>query len=489
MKIGEFCAKDARHIEIVSGEGFRALAQHLVMIGASYGNIDIHSILPHPTTVSRNIFRIHKTLHAEVFPAINQAIESEECSSTTDMWTEKYKNNPFLTMTVHFFDEDFVLKKQVLFTSKYTQRDKTGISVLNELMKQFENVRFRSESLKKIHFVTDHGSNMVKALKGLYIRDDCRAHRLNTILANTFESEDVPLVFTKIIKSCKNIVRHLKQSEKMNQLSKTLVQECKTRWNTKLEMIESIICQYAEVMELLPHDLCIKWAFDVALARRVVQFLTPFKEATKSLEGDTYPTACKVLLWWEHLSKHLNEENFECEPMKILGRVATKFFTAKYPIDMNNKIACFLDPRYRFLKMLPKIDRDEVYEEIKLQLEDTPNECEPPPAKRTRLSCYEEGSEDFRDIDEFEAYMQTANYTEYLHSSQKVHLVELFWRSNKNRFPKLYKMAKRRLHVPASSGSSERNFSDAGRVCNKSRANTKPDQLDKLLFLKANMKL
>lgn len=360
------------------------------------------------------------------------------------MWTEKHKVNPFIAMTVHFFDDDFVLKKYVLFTAKYVQNNKSGKNVLKELTEQFENLGFKKEYLKKIRFVTDHGSNMVKALKDSYMRDDCRAHRLNTILANTFESDDVPLIILKVLTCCKNIVRHLKQSETMNQLAKALVQECKTRWNTKLGMIESITSQYERVMELLTEKQYQKWSFDVHLAKEIISFLIPFKEATKSLEGDTYPTACKVLLWWDHLSNHLKEENFASTPMKSVVRIARGFFQLKYPIDINNKVACFLNPRYRFLKMLSIVERDEVYDEvIRLLLElpqsQSEDNLQEPPAKRSRLSVFEESFEDYANDNEFELYLKTANYSDYLSPKRnKKHLVELFWRNNQHRFPKLF---------------------------------------------------
>lgn len=260
-------------------------------------------------------------------------------------------------------------------------------------------------------------------------------------------------------------------------------------------MIESITSQYEQVMELLTEKQYKKWSFDVPLAKEFVLFLTPFKEATKSLEGDNYPTACKVLLWWEHLSNHLNENNFVRSPLKALARTARGFFQLKYPIDLNNKVACFLDPRYRFLKMLTNVERDEVYNEVKRLLLELPhpqpeNDVQEPPAKKSKLSVFEESLEDFDNNDEFELYIQTANYSEYLDTkNNEKHLVELFWRNNKHHFPKLFKLARRRLHVPASSGTSERNFSDAGRVYDKRRTNTKPELMDNLLSLKSSLAL
>lgn len=497
QKIVEFCGKDARPMEIVAGSGFQSLAQFLVRIGSEHGNIDVCRILPHPTTVSRHIPDVKKAVSEKIFPVIRKAMINYECSATTDIWTDDFKKNSFMAMTVHFFDENFFLKKHVLFTSIFGDSNETkkiikksGQNIEREMINSFESLGYERELLKKVKFVTDLGSNVVLALKG-YHRNDCKLHRLNTILQNTFDSDDVPLIITKTLKICKRIVSHLKQSGKMNKLPKAVVQECDTRWNTNLGMLQSIITQYEQIMELLTVEQRSKWYLDVDLAKEIASFLTPFKEATLSLEGDTYVTSSKILLWWENLSMHLKEENFISSPVKRLVTIAKTFFTQKYEINMENKIACFLDPRYRFLKMLPEDERIDVFNEIKRQLRESCGTTDDePPTKKSRFAIYEECSGDRKSIDEFEIYMQNADFADYLNTTEnKKHLVELFWRNNKEKFPKLYLLAKRSLHVPASSSSSESVFSCSGDTYGKKRTNLKPKNLDDLVFLKKNLEI
>lgn len=109
-KLVEFCAKDLRPFEIVSGEGFRNVVQHIWSLGAFYGNKDITCILPHPTTISRNVASIKNKIQQQVVPVIENAIKHMECSASTDMWTEKHKQNHFSTMTTHYFDENLRLR-------------------------------------------------------------------------------------------------------------------------------------------------------------------------------------------------------------------------------------------------------------------------------------------------------------------------------------------------------------------------------------------
>lgn len=54
-KCVEFVCQDIRPYDTVSGNGFNQLAQHLVDTAAKIRKFDVIEILPHPTTVSRNI--------------------------------------------------------------------------------------------------------------------------------------------------------------------------------------------------------------------------------------------------------------------------------------------------------------------------------------------------------------------------------------------------------------------------------------------------
>ena len=62
-----------------------------------------------------------------------------------------------------------------------------------------------------------------------------------------------------------------------------------------------------------------------------------------------------------------------------------------------------------------------------------------------------------------------------------------FWRENERRYPKLSKMARKYLAVPATSAPSERLFSRTGNIDNKLRCSLLPENVNKLSFLSAIM--
>ena len=63
-----------------------------------------------------------------------------------------------------------------------------------------------------------------------------------------------------------------------------------------------------------------------------------------------------------------------------------------------------------------------------------------------------------------------------------------WWRKNEDRYPKLSKAAKRIHCIPTTSTPSERIFSKAGFIINKTRSALLPANVNKLVFLAHNLR-
>jgi hypothetical protein len=211
---------------------------------------------------------------------------------TTDMWTDNYRRRSYIAFTLHFCNAEYELKSVVLKTVLFTGSH-TGENIKKEMIDT--TTEFGLES-KKIIYVTDNGSNIVKActLAG-FERMGCIAHGVHNLITVDGMSKSSSL--TRIVKEVKDIVhafvyktqlleeegRKMVQEQLIDQIAgedidienidydhydddvvagddadkaavslaedqragsqytTTLKKECPTRWNSLLTMLESLL--------------------------------------------------------------------------------------------------------------------------------------------------------------------------------------------------------------------------------------------------------
>lgn len=264
QKCVQFCSQDIRPMDIVAGSGFKNLANYLISVGSKYGEVSAENLLPHPTTVQRNMLKITDIKREVVIDHVRSFIEEELVAATTDMWTDNYKKMSYISLTLHFI-EDWKLKMNNVYTGQFPiEERKTGENIRKCLKKFFVSWRIDSPQnniLTKLTWVTDQGSNIKSALEGVN-RINCAAHMLSNTLKHTFDTkflmgEDENCVTRPIINlihTSKTLVGYMKRTGDVNKLSKTLVQETEIRWNTRLVMLVSIEEQYEEIIKLYENE-------------------------------------------------------------------------------------------------------------------------------------------------------------------------------------------------------------------------------------------
>lgn len=169
------------------------LVNFFLDIGAKYGSTDndINGI-PHPTTVSRHIISTATKIRKVFFKDVYSLINNGYCASTCDMWTDNYKKNNYMSITLHYIDQNWILNNCLLYTGKYlSQGLKTGENIkkcMTNFFKLSEDAdeNYGSDLMQFITFVTDQGTNMISALRN-YNRLNCTAHLINTVLRNHFD--------------------------------------------------------------------------------------------------------------------------------------------------------------------------------------------------------------------------------------------------------------------------------------------------------------
>ncbi|KAH7939474.1 hypothetical protein HPB52_012780 [Rhipicephalus sanguineus] len=325
-----------RPFDAVCDDGFLNVADELIAIGAKYGSISARTVIPHPTTVSRRVSEVANELREVVMPEIQSAMKEGRCSMTLDMWTNDHKKIAYITATAHYVSVKWELMSLVLFTSDFPPERKTGENIRKEIVRRSAKLGIDEGMLSNVVFVTDQGANIISALRP-YARMNCCAHVLNTVLRNAFDD------------------RYLAQElpDLLGQLQ-------------KLAMIKSVLSQYDAIENLLDSrgNLLLE-DVNKTLLTEVTEFLEPFKEASEKLEQDNVVTVPLVLMFYTKLKKHLTADSTDSREVCELKSRTLEFFQIKLPIEEPHKVATFLWPPFRHLRVLDEQERKSVHDREK----------------------------------------------------------------------------------------------------------------------------
>ncbi|RXN36258.1 zinc finger BED domain-containing 1-like protein [Labeo rohita] len=156
--------------------------------------------------------------------------------------------------------------------------------------------------------------------------------------------------------------------------------------------------------------------------------------------------------------------------------------------------AAVLDPRFKKLSFLSDDQRDEAYSVVAELAEsltdrscqeesDTVDPGPTAPKQDAVMAMLLASDEDEEEQDE------TSEMKVYLKDFTKCNGGPLeWWKKNEDRYPKLSRVAKRFHSIPSTSMPSERIFSKAGFIANKSRSALFPTNVNKLVFLAHNFR-
>nr|XP_039258799.1 uncharacterized protein LOC120335369 [Styela clava] len=312
-------------------------------------------------------------------------------------------------------ETDFNLVGKTLTAAVFPAEDaKTGKNIRRELVWLLVNTfGLEQSSLSRIVWVTNQGSNIVKALEP-YKRISCLDHVINTVLRHGLDkdalSENAPDI-GETITAVKSVVRFTKQSGLAAQLSKTVLQMGETRFSTIYLTLKSVREIYTELFAL---------------------FLWPTFNKLKMM------TPTEVSEVHVHVRTLLEEDGGEANPR---------------PTTVENEM-------------------DEAH---------TSSTLSPPAAKR-KISLFAEW-ENADEDDDAPVRDEVSMYISQRHAMDDDRDLLGWWRTNSCIYPRLAKLARSVLCIPASSSSSERVFSAASRTIDQRRTSLKPGTVDAILFL------
>lgn len=363
------CALDLRPLSLTMGKGFRNFC-HLL-------NPDY--VVPCADTVTKNLLLLYQEQKAKII----ELIANCKVSLTTDLWTS-IGSRSYITLTAHFITEDWQFKTIVLATRPVDDKH-TGENIANCLL----NLKTEFKIEKLVGIVTDNAANMKKAgfhLDGL-IHWFCFSHGLQLAV-----EEGLKLVPVKrATGGAKAMVGHfsrsttataeLKKQQNVEPPAKpfNLIQSVPTRWNSTFFMAERLLKLRLPVFAVLmndkitkPKDRQVLDLNDTAwkVLEDIVPVLRPLKDATEALTKEEAPSLSQVyVILYSLVNQSLAASDDDSPVARNLKSKICDALKKRFDLDDDGRpnkltspaiVATFLDPRYKSLKFLTQVQKQEV---------------------------------------------------------------------------------------------------------------------------------
>ena len=255
---------------------------------------------------------------------------------------------------------------------------------------------------------------------------------------------------------------------------------------------------------------------ETSLLNQLVTVLAPFERVTKKLSKEKAPTAGLILPYSKKLTQvDLAPKESDLPAITRLKAIAKGEMETRYTEPAQRELLCrisALDPRVKSLDWLSDTERDKVFSSLtdeclvlpvkrKVPSVPTPNihvkqepglpQTDPEPGPSTEV-------DDDLDAVIFIRHQLPKSDKEVVSEEVQKYRSEPFfgssqeplswWKLNKEVYPNLSHLMLRYLNVPASSVPSERVFSTAGKVLEKTSASLDPENANILIFLYHNYK-
>jgi len=538
-KIAMMIVKDLRPISFVEGSGFKDLME---FCEPGYN-------IPGRTFFTAKL----EKLQAELKDSLKATLASTKfVAVTSDIWTSA-TNESYISVTVHYIDNSWVLCNRVLAVMPIADRH-TGDNIVKWLLDVIAQYDLSPSKVSAI--VHDNGSNMVAAAKKLealhgWSSVRCVAHTIQLVVNAVLQSVSISDTLT----SARRVVEYFKRSalatsmlhakqEQMSAPDHQMIMDVSTRWNSTLYMIDRLLEQRWPVSAVLSDKghKCqnlseIQWE----MLSTLKSLLEPFEAATVFISGDKYVTASAVVSVIQALRAKMEPAPDDVAYVKQLKEIASTQLTERWPLELdqvtghNRKLfsvvlkSAALDPRFKFNCLSPETARyvrSELAAEAIQYVTRTEVVGLPPVDNEVTVTASERPSTS-SDHD----YSATAVASTSREQSMAAAIDSLFggddvvspdpvpgddavssvddqigslfrearlprqqcplqwWKTNSARYSLLLPLALKYLCIPGSSTPSERTFSVAGLTLNRLRSALSPEHVDMLVVMHANTDL
>lgn len=494
-----FICVDKRPFDIVKGRGFKKLMHQAC---PSFK-------IPHVDTLKAQFNDFYSVMHLKVENIFDNV---DHVALTCDIWSEMMTVTSYLGVTAHYLQDDKLVSRCIA-TVALDQRH-TGDFIAEKLKEICTGIHI---SLNKITaVVTDNGSNMIAGIANFLEKNKhlpCFAHTINLIAEAAMSVDDLGALVSKVrdivkfFKSSVILSDSLRQQQSGSQPLK-LILDVKTRWNSVYYMLQ----RYIELASIVHQILMLNTkapptpsAVEMQNIKTLICILKPLEYVTKELSGEQYVTISKIIPMVNCLKTQINNipvavgdgdgphaSVINTVKKEILKQIERRFGHVEdnYLIAMS----CLLDPRFKNIHFQDAKACAKAISLLRRYIATSPSIISSEHDSDSSLETTYDFWSHHKKLAHTKKQSKTSSLLQFENKDELSHYLSTQvsplsldplkqWEDMKVVFPKLYKLAREFLSIPATSVPSERLFSKAGSTITKTRNRLSPKRLDKLLFL------
>ncbi|XP_029341451.1 zinc finger BED domain-containing protein 1-like [Acyrthosiphon pisum] len=421
-----------------------------------------------------------------------------------------------MAVTVHFIDENCELNSHLLSCSKFSEKH-TSENLKSSLLEITENWGIRK---KIVAYTSDNAANISLAVSLCqWGQHFCFAHNLNLIVQSSLneinETREKVKSIVEFFKRSTNASENLNKMQEQLGFTPTLmlIQDVITRWNSTFDIFQRFVHLKTPIISALSNsnrDVELTLS-DWNTLTQSCDILERFKEITIDLSSEKSVSISKVILYSQALitySTQLSTKDLtpQVNNMVIQLKLEINKRFGNYLHYESNPLlseATFLDPRFKkygfqneqSFKKIKKIVINKG-KRIITQSRSTIDQNVSVPAVVNNI-----GKENsiWQEFDAgVENVVQSLNPTASIIVEVDKYLQEppiprtqdplKWWDNNRQIYPTLYIMMKKRLCIQAASVSSERVFSKSGQIVSTKHSRLLSKKVEQIVFLNYNLK-
>lgn len=362
----DFICYDLRPMHAFSGDGLASLLTNYGKIYSLYSPIEAEAIkdyLPDSKTVMSKVQLAADSIRNELKNIFKEVFGPKGAGGTlsVDMWTDSYRGVSYLGVKAHYITADFkLMSRAIANTGVDANISHTGLNIIDQVNSVLQNYGILENS-EKIMFITDRGPNIKAAFThyGVYDHIFCYLHYICGIIKEGLSKEP----YTKlVISECKSVVTFIKHGHKMPLFAPTLKNPAEPRWSGVITMLKSIMLQWDTLQTVLtPIKDGLQKISNVSIeyVKTLIEFLSPFEQATLELQATRTPTLHLVMMWNDILKDHLEPKTTDCENL-VKVRALCLSYCERNENDFSSiwtKVGLFLHPMTKGLQSLSLVQK------------------------------------------------------------------------------------------------------------------------------------